>query len=573
MSGIEVVGILLGAFPLIISGIEHWHNVAKVGGYLWRVRKEYTKCLRDVKYHEILYKRNLRALLLSIAGEPDDVASLVDDAGGSGWKDPKLQERLEARLQESFTVYMEIITEMNETAEELKKELCFNKTTVQEKLIPPDAKKQRQPSPNRSKSLAVKSTFDYSVFRVNFSLREINRIELFARLKECNERLEKLFSTSDQVSALQDAPPSTTKQMSILETAFKKASRKSDLLFKALKKSLDCSCQQYHFANLRLEHRTLPEICFEIILMFVVPNQESTPWSWQELQCGRLSGCSVHNSHSPTIHSQAPKPRLANSYRGTLPPSQKVKKVAFSIVAPVVPKIEVDLVADPTIELCQLLGDPECSNCMGIISHDDELYHLHPSSKRKKPSEGSAQTLKHILSPDFEGFLSRRERYSIALLLASSVAQLQFTPWLRTGFTKGDILFFSTNGDNNNLFAEPFIRQGFSTSDSNEANECDFFFLGILLLELCFGRRLEDHPLRRKHPTGDAESKQLFDLKAAIQWSRSVCDEGGEDYAAAVKWCFTGAGDMSKNWRPEIIKNVIQPLERCQEHFRTASAA
>ena len=81
------------------------------------------------------------------------------------------------------------------------------------------------------------------------------RNELLDQLKECNGRLEKLLSTSDKVSALQNAGPANTKQTSTLETALKKAWKKSDLLFKALQKAWQCSCQQYHFANLRLEHR------------------------------------------------------------------------------------------------------------------------------------------------------------------------------------------------------------------------------------------------------------------------------------------------------------------------------
>jgi hypothetical protein len=77
MSGLEIAGVLLGAFPLLISGIEHWHNVAKVGGYFWRVRKEYNKCRRDVNYHQILYKRNLRALLSPVVSEVDEIVSSI----------------------------------------------------------------------------------------------------------------------------------------------------------------------------------------------------------------------------------------------------------------------------------------------------------------------------------------------------------------------------------------------------------------------------------------------------------------------------------------------------------------
>ncbi|KAF2643630.1 hypothetical protein P280DRAFT_466398 [Massarina eburnea CBS 473.64] len=576
MSGIEVAGVLLGAFPLIISGIEHCHNVAKVGGYFWQVRKEFNRCRSNLNYNEILYKRNLKALLVPIVTEPDDVALLIADVGGARWKDPKLQERLEARLQDSCDVYMDIIKDINETVEDMKRELCFDKSTVQDQLALPENKKERQPSPNRSKSLIVKSKYDYSKFRIKFSVRDVNREELFARLKECNERLEKLLRTSDQVSALQEAPPSTSKQISILETAFKKTYRQSELLFKALRKSFNCSCQQYHFANLRLEHRTLPEICFEIILMFVAPRQETTSWSWQELQCGRMSGCLVHRSHTNTTQIQPARPQVANGKGNTLPPAPtpKMKKVAFSTVIPAVPKIEVDLVDVRSMELCRLLGDSECSNCMGVIGHDDDVYHLHPFRKRKQCGGESGRTLGYILSRDFEGSLSRRQRYAIALLVASSVAQLQFTPWLRTGLTKEDVLFFSSGGDDNITFTEPFIRQGFSISSpasSCETSECNFYSLGILLLELCFGKPLEDHPIRRKHPAGDGDSKQAFDLMAALQWSRSVCDEGGEDYAAAVRWCFMGTGNTSKGWQMEMIRTVIRPLEICQEHFRTAS--
>ena len=139
------------------------------------------------------------------------------------------------------------------------------------------------------------------------------------------------------------------------------------------------------------------------------------------------------------------------------------------------------------------------------------------------------------------------------------------------------MLFFSGRDGSNILFNEPFIRQGFSPEyyaypAGSDANDCNFFSLGILLVELCFGTRLEDHPLRRKHAaTDDVEAKQAFDLMAAIKWSRGICDEGGEDYAAAVSWCFTGAGNLSKDWRAEMIKNVIRPLEMCQEHFKTTA--
>lgn len=130
-------------------------------------------------------------------------------------------------------------------------------------------------------------------------------------------------------------------------------------------------------------------------------------------------------------------------------------------------------------------------------------------------------TLDQILSPDHLEKLPRRQRYATALVLASSVAQLQSTPWLRTELSKKDVLFYPNVDDGNINYNEPFVRQGFSSSseEHSDAVERNFFSLGILLLELCFGRRLKDERLRKLQPVGsDAATKQAFDLVAALQW-------------------------------------------------------
>jgi hypothetical protein len=595
MSGLEIAGVLLGTFPLIISGLEHWRDAAKVGGFYWRVRKEYNRCRSDVQFYEIVYKRNLRELLLPIVDDVDEVTRLLGDPGGKDWNNAELQGRLEQRLQESYSVYLEIIGEMNETAEELRKELCFGKSAVQNMLAPPSSKgpsrsQSPQPPERHSRLASTKLKFDFETFRVKFSFNEQVRNELCQRLQTCNDRLEKLLSTSDRISSLQSTPPNPTRQTSLLEAAFKNAWKKSDLLFKAIHKAWQCPCQPYHFANLRLEHRTLPDICFEIILMFAVPSSYGRiPWFWKELQCGHMIGCattgkvgkpsnSAATSSSLPIRSSNKMPPILSSKMDFNPPrTDRRKKVAFEATAPSAPQISVDLVVDPSVNLCDLLGNEEVEECMGIIGHNNETYHLHSSRKRKRPLIDSPLTLGDILSADFEGHLSRRQRYSIALLIASSVAQLQFTPWLQTSLTKEDVFFFPSEDDTANIpYGEPFIRQGFDAGQpeaaTSEAKDCNFYSLGILLLELCFGMRLEDHKIRQRYPAGEGEAKNAFDLMAAIKWSHGVEDEGGEDYASAVKWCLTaGASNTKHSWRGEIIKNVIQPLEICQEHFKTAS--
>ena len=179
-------------------------------------------------------------------------------------------------------------------------------------------------------------------------------------------------------------------------------------------------------------------------------------------------------------------------------------------------------------------------------------------------------TLDYILS---EGLVERPQRFKIARLLASAVTQLTFTPWLRTELGKDDIVFFQSPSAENGLqFDEPFVYQAFDDTNTSKTvsatKDFTFFSLGILLVELCFGVRLEDSPIRKTYPVGDAESKRAFDLQAALKWSHTVCENAGEDYAGAVRWCFNNTGIVSKNWRSDVNTNVVQPLEQCLAYFK-----
>ncbi|KAH8730696.1 hypothetical protein GQ44DRAFT_699698 [Phaeosphaeriaceae sp. PMI808] len=577
MSGLEIVGVVLATFTVIISSLEHWRDVAKVNDFWWNIRKEYAKCRSDVIYHEIVYKRNIKELLLPLATDVE-IGILLKDPGGTGWSHPTLQTLLENRLEESYQVFKDIMLRMNTTTTILQKELCFDGASVQEALVSVnDNKLQQTPSRLSSKSTLIKGKISYQKFRVKFSLGESARNELFAQLEEGNSRLQTLLSTGNRLSALQSHQRIDKKPTIAYEQILQTIWRSSDVLFKALQKAWHCQCQDYHFAHLRLEHRTTAAICFELILMVIAPAQSNIniPWSWQELECGQMQACphsrvTASVSVTPTANSNMAATSRVN--RAT-EKSGKGKKVSFS---PAQNTPLADLAAAPSssVRLCRQLMDADHTDCLRIIGEDDLTYHLHPFSKRARVDVASTLTLDHILSKDSNESVSRRERYEVALLIASSFAQVKNTSWLRAELTKKDIIFFRNSNDETIKFQEPFICQGFAKRTTQkvaiEPGSRNFKSLGIILLELCFGQRLEDHPFRNRYPVGDANLKSDFDIMAALNWSKDVCGEAGEDYATAVNWCF-GSQDSNTNWRKEIIEHIIQPLEQCLAHFKKAN--
>lgn len=379
MSGFEVTGLVLAAFPLIISGLEHWRDVAKVGGFYWRIRKEYTACRREVDFHMLMYKRNLKELLLPIMNTVEEVTDLVNDPGGKGWSNEALQDRLEARLQESYTLYIYIIREMYDVADALRSDLAFDEASVQDKLAPPEPKKQQRPSSPQPPSgmsitTSAKTEWTHEKFRMRFSFSEGVRKGYFDQLKECNARLEQLLNRGDKMSALVQSIRDNEKQILALENIFKQAWKKSDALFRALQNSWQCVCQRYHFANLRLEHRTSPNINFEIILMYWTSDESfGEPWSWKELQCASMSAC----AKSPKVAEWSITPPSSMA-----PPAPTGPRVTFSTPQPNISEIDIGGAESSSFDLCQALRNEGHSSCLGVIGDDDGTYHLHPSAKR-----------------------------------------------------------------------------------------------------------------------------------------------------------------------------------------------
>lgn len=173
--------------------------------------------------------------------------------------------------------------------------------------------------------------------------------------------------------------------------------------------------------------------------------------------------------------------------------------------------------------------------------------------------------------------LDRRQRYRIAQTLASSRLQLYLSPWLRSHWSKKDIMFNLNSQDTNfieidlsyMLHAVP--QQEETSTSSYASSDRSLPTLGILLVELCFGTALEDHEMRRQYHS--SKNQAALDLAVALEWSRSVGGEAGETYAEAVNWCLRGRslGAKDDRWREELFVNVVRPLQSCHEQLHSMS--
>lgn len=231
---------------------------------------------------------------------------------------------------------------------------------------------------------------------------------------------------------------------------------------------------------------------------------------------------------------------------------------------------------DKIVSLCRSFTTKECTPCRGFLQADDKRYYIYSvtSNNNLKFRTDDSVTLSDLLCHNYGPPLSRRQRYSLALILASSFLQLRDSAWLISTWDSNDISFFRDATDAKAIMLDrPYVTRDFTGTTAAGKNRADaassFVSLGIALLQLCFGILIKDHPSRLRYPPGDEQTRASLDLLAAIDWSREVGEEAGPDYAVAVQWCLLDSRSMTdkEEWRRKLFQNVVSPLERCHTYL------
>lgn len=202
---------------------------------------------------------------------------------------------------------------------------------------------------------------------------------------------------------------------------------------------------------------------------------------------------------------------------------------------------------------------------------------------RSQPDQklaASEITLSEVLKCGHKPRLTRAQRFQTALKIASSHLQLHSTPWARKQWETGDVRFPQTGTDGLSILLDrPFVSANFepvSTTSARQPKLTDrsFACLGIMLLELLFGARLEEHELWQQ--LGDKNvGVPLFRLMVARKWADDVEGEAGPEYCSAVGWCLNKSpttldGDQ---WRKDLAREVVLPLQHCCEWISPANVS
>ena len=312
--------------------------------------------------------------------------------------------------------------------------------------------------------------------------------------------------------------------------------------------------------------------------------QHSGPWDWKETSITALEDRVPQTGRSHTtamlqaVSGNNPTASSALGPSNKTQTQKKPRKVAF--VDKVVPRVNVmallPLQANPTMpEITDL-----CANLTSMASDDTELGTLTGKMTRflvtlpeQKPITKSALehiTLDEVLRGQGQKFLTRRQRYSIALAIASAYVQLHASPWMLADWDKRDI-YLLWNSDTSAFYEQPRISRNIPSQPPSPRGMLDqsLVMLGIMLLELAFGQVLEQNPLRQKWPTSNNQPDIVRDKAAAEEWCKSWAPEEHPHFEGPVMWCLRQPIPRTKTdldedkWRKDLFTNVVHPLAIC----------
>lgn len=301
MSGFEIIGIVLGAFPLAISAIEHYHETAKAAGTFWRIRKAYEKDHRSINFCQTKLKLHMEALLgplvlVNITNDLEKCLSLVQDPQSEDWIDNSDGDCLQKRLRHCYETYMEVMQDLEILMEKLDREFKAHDENFQQLLVDDRHKQPRSGFKKRLHDLAKGTAFQGQrlAYSVNFAQRE----SLLLEVERYIDRLTGLLEDIDRVSA-----SSRQKQFTHQAKAFKPlihfwqhAQRMWDLLISSMK----CSCGP-HCARLWLHSSTEKDVTLKLCLLFASTPQPHSPWDTRTLLVKHLEDFQVPaSSNTPS---------------------------------------------------------------------------------------------------------------------------------------------------------------------------------------------------------------------------------------------------------------------------------
>ncbi|KAH8726119.1 hypothetical protein GQ44DRAFT_771685 [Phaeosphaeriaceae sp. PMI808] len=121
-TGIEAAGLVLGSIPLILASLQFYAEGIGVTVRYWKYREEVNSLVVELRAENSLYINTINMLLIGVV-DNKDMAIFLAHPGGDQWKEPEFDQKIQRRLGNSYTSYIETIHQLTTTMERSQEQL------------------------------------------------------------------------------------------------------------------------------------------------------------------------------------------------------------------------------------------------------------------------------------------------------------------------------------------------------------------------------------------------------------------------------------------------------------------
>ncbi|KAF7539538.1 hypothetical protein G7054_g2052 [Neopestalotiopsis clavispora] len=569
MSGFEVLGVVLGTIPLVISALEHYqeglHTIRR-----WRSYEAELKSLKRSLGNEKAILVNTCQQLLSGVVSSIDLEKLVDEPFGELWSNALIEDQIALRLDHVYEPFKATVVAMKDA-------LCV----IQSKLGLDERGKVKW---MEGKAIARE------LKRATFTIKRSHFDDLFASISKGNQDLKTFTNQSIQLE-----PERRVKNHGKLFSQLREALRS---IYGAVRNSLACDCPGAHKVSLRLEKpKLLPrsqesqhlrDSNFQCAISYRMeslnPSGIDEIWSLMLLRsCGprfelpemippkptalrkdwTVFGTTTSTnlglsqlrktfqavkSSKETICGPETKPMLY-SVEAVMSAFHETTTAFASLPTTVLTTPVQEEHPDDPIDLCKLARkgkSSRSSGCFGFVSNNTSIHYpkfgIYPPSEHENST--SMISLRTVLQDgDNYTAISYAVGLKLAVDISSGVLQLINTSWLPERITSQDIIFPTQDG--RPLYSQPFFAKTFLNLEQKpqisgpasrlETLEELMFSLGILLLEILFFDSLDHLGYIKWKESRTKGLGRFSSRKAAMDLLNQVQTLGSPNFYSAVR--------------------------------------
>ncbi|KAI0869698.1 hypothetical protein GGS24DRAFT_146552 [Hypoxylon argillaceum] len=596
MSGFEVVGVVLGTIPLLISALEHYERGIKTIQIMRRRAKVMHSLATALSTEQTILRNTCETLLGGII-DPKDMKPLLAEPFGPLWQDPDTKALVERRLDHTLKDFEALVHSMNEAVEEIRSKLRLGpafEIRIDDRPI---------------------SKGDMIKIALQFSTHE----ESLKQLADINQKLDLMMTGNLRNEPYRKAPSQ--------EKLFKLLQAVSRSIYNALRSSLSCTCAPSHGVGFslpspRVTERALDEealvkrLTFHLVMANTPQNfkgKAPLSWVWDELvlqlteiptkaptstvfpvstdivgrkpKSGRVRFVE-QDTTTPAAHAPSLLSRSESATGPSFNVSYQIIAGPVRHISPLVPETrQLVLLKDICRTLSGKRPDAEFQEPYGYLldetTQSRQTFEVSPFRSSYNSDQCNTVHLKDVFSQSHRPSLARL--YHIAATAASSVLFMHNTLWMPTKLTITDVFLISRDGkidfDEIYLAKKSLYDLGGSTivPNYNPTNEetgvSTLYYLGILLMEVMLWKPVHEFWDDEGIDLSAVPPEDIFDYTTAkgftriegilkrIEWSSSP------EFKNAVEHCIKcdlAASNLSLDddtFRQAIYNDIVLPLQ------------